>query len=150
MLEERFRRRLRIREMALDYERMLDEAYSQMPAQVFRRRRLEVPKPQSMIFGSRTILFNFKEICDVLNRDELHLLRFLSREMATAGTIDGSRAIFQGRFGDETLQRLIDRYMRDYVICPVCKRPDTRIVKEKRLQFLICEACGAKSPVRPL
>ncbi|MCD6263176.1 translation initiation factor IF-2, partial [Candidatus Bathyarchaeota archaeon] len=38
-------------------------------------------------------------------------------------------------------------YTKRYVICPVCKRPDTRIVKEKRLAFLVCEACGARSSI---
>jgi translation initiation factor 2 subunit 2 len=36
------------------------------------------------------------------------------------------------------------------VICPICKRPDTKIVKERRFHFLICEACGAKSSIRPV
>jgi len=132
----------------VDYERMLKEAYSKIPPEVLRHKRFEVPRPQSAIIGSRTILYNFKDVCETLNRDPVHILRFLLREMATAGTMDGSRAIFQGKFDPETLRRLIDRYVRNFVMCPVCKRPDTHIVKEKRLQFLICDACGAKSPVR--
>ncbi|MEM3439613.1 MAG: hypothetical protein QXG32_01685 [Candidatus Bathyarchaeia archaeon] len=32
-------------------------------------------------------------------------------------------------------------------MCPICKMPDTKLLKEKRLTFLICEACGAKSSV---
>ncbi|MEM2273205.1 MAG: hypothetical protein QXX56_03185, partial [Candidatus Bathyarchaeia archaeon] len=36
----------------------------------------------------------------------------------------------------------------EFVNCPICKRPDTKIIKEKRFNFLVCEACGAKSPVR--
>jgi len=136
--------------MALDYEKMLDEAYAQLPPEVFKHERLEVPKPVCTVFGSRTILRNFKEICDVLRRDPVHVLRFLSKEMATAGTVEGARAIFQGRFEPETLRRLIERYMQNYVTCPVCKRPDTKVVKEKRLYFLVCEACGARSPVKPV
>ena len=68
-------------------------------------------------------------------------------------TISGSRTIlhiFQGRFETETFERLIKRYVNEYVICPICKRPDTKIVKEKRLYFLQCEACGARSPLRPI
>jgi len=138
--------------MALDYKKMLDEVYSQLPPEVFKHERFEVPRPRSVVMGRRgpTILYNFKEICEALNRDPAHVLRFLSKEMATAGTIDGSRIIFKGIFDSETLKRLIDRYVRDFVTCPVCKRPDTKIVKEKRLYFLVCEACGAKSPLKPI
>ncbi|MEM1531084.1 MAG: translation initiation factor IF-2 subunit beta [Candidatus Bathyarchaeia archaeon] len=132
----------------LKYEDMLNEAYEQLPAEVFRYERLEVPRASCTTFGSRTILNNFKEICDVLNRDPNHVLRYLSREMATSGAIEGSRAIFQGKFECETIDRLVRRYMDEFVTCPICKRPDTKIIKEKRLNFLVCEACGAKSPVR--
>jgi len=60
---------------------------------------------------------------------------------------EDDRAIFKGRFGEDTFRKLIERYVKEYVICPVCKRPDTVLVKEKRLMFLVCEACGAKSSV---
>jgi translation initiation factor 2 subunit 2 len=98
----------------------------------------------------RTIIQNFSEVADALNRDPQHLLKFLTREMATAGMLQESRAIFKGSFSRETFERLIQRYMEVFVICPVCKRPDTKIVKEKRLSFLLCEACGAKSAVQQL
>ncbi|MEM3054422.1 MAG: translation initiation factor IF-2 subunit beta, partial [Candidatus Bathyarchaeia archaeon] len=87
---------------------------------------------------------------EALNRDPQHLLKFLTGELATAATIQESKVIFQGKFPKETLERLIQRYMETFVVCPVCKRPDTRIIKEKRLSFLVCEACGAKSSVRHL
>lgn len=136
--------------MSTEYEKMLNEAYSRLPPQMFKHKRFEIPRPNAVVSGARTILHNFKEICDALNRDPSHALRFLSKEMATAGTTDGVRAIFQGRFDNETFRRLIDRYARDFVICPVCRRPDTKIVKEKRLYFLDCEACGARSSIRPV
>jgi translation initiation factor 2 subunit 2 len=83
-----------------------------------------------------------------MNRDPQHLLRYLSRELATAGTLDGVRAIFQGKFKSDTLDRLVHHYAEEFAICPVCKRPDTKILKEKRFSFLACEACGAKSSIR--
>jgi len=132
------------------YKELLERAYSQLPPTVFESKRFEVPRVRSTIFGMRTIVHNFKEIAETLNRSPQHLLKFLAREMATAGVIDDERAIFQGKFENETLQHLVERYTREYVICPICKRPDTKIVKEKRLWFLICEACGAKSSIRPV
>lgn len=136
--------------MSVEYEKMLKRARAQLPPEVFERKRFELPKPHGSTIGMRTILHNYKEICDVLNRDPHHLLKFLSREMATAGTIDATRAIFQGKFRRDTLEHLIRRYVDYFVTCPICKRPDTKIAKEKRLSFLICEACGARSPTRPV
>ncbi len=136
--------------MRFDYNELLERARSQLPPDVSERKRFEVPKPRSITIGMKTFVQNFKEICDALNRDPQHLLRYLSREMATAGTLSGSRAVFQGRFRYDTIERLIQHYTVVFVTCPVCKRPDTKIVKEKRLSFMVCEACGARSSVRSM
>jgi translation initiation factor 2 subunit 2 len=121
-----------------------------MPEVSLKRERLELPKLFITAVGLRTIISNFKEIADVLDRDPQHILKFLTREMATAASYHDSRAIFQGKFQRESFERLLQRYMESFVICPVCKRPDTKIVKEKRLSFLLCNACGARSSIRQL
>jgi len=136
--------------MEYDYEDLLKRARSQIPEVVSKRERLELPRISLSVVGMRTIVHNFKEIAEALNRDPQHLLKFLTREMATAATMQEARVIFQGKFYRDTLKRLIQRYMESFVTCPVCKRPDTKIVKEKRLSFLVCEACGAKSSIRQL
>jgi len=136
--------------MKTSYEELLKRAHSQLPPEVFEHKRFEVPKVRSGTIGMRTYIVNYKEIAEALNRDQLHLLRYLSREMATAGAIDGARAIFQGKFSNDTLNRLVQHYAEEFVICPVCKRPDTKIMKEKRFSFLSCEACGAKSSIRTI
>jgi translation initiation factor 2 subunit 2 len=137
-------------QMKYDYEELLKRARSQIPDVSSKHERLELPRLRQSVIGMRTVIYNFKEIADALNRDPQHLLKYLTREMATAATMQESRVIFQGKFSSETLGRLIQRYMENFVVCPVCKLPDTKIVKEKRLSFLICEACGAKSSVPQL
>jgi translation initiation factor 2 subunit 2 len=136
--------------MKYDYEELLKRARSQLPEISSKRERLELPRLQYSVIGMRTIIYNFKEIADLLNRDPQHILKYLTRELATAATTQQSRVIFQGKFGQDTLDRLIHRYVEMFVVCPICKRPDTKIVKEKRLSFLVCEACGARSSIPQL
>jgi len=136
--------------MEFDYNKLLNKARSQIPDVALKQERLELPRLQYGVIGMRTIIFNFKEIAETLNRDPQHLLKFMSGEMATAASTQGSRIIFQGKFPRETLERLMERYIENFVVCPICKRPDTKIVKEKRLSFLVCEACGAKSSIKQL
>jgi len=131
----------------MDYKGLLKRARSQLPSEILEHKRFEVPKPRTFVTGMRTILINFKEICEALNREPHHVLKFLSGEMATAATMQGGRAIFQGKFNYDTFERLIERYVKEFVVCPICKLPDTKIVKERRLLFLICEACGARSSI---
>ncbi|MCW4030574.1 MAG: translation initiation factor IF-2 subunit beta [Candidatus Bathyarchaeota archaeon] len=136
--------------MSFNYDDLLKRACAQMPEVSAKQERLELPRIMTQTVGMRTIINNFKDIADALDRDPQHILKFLTREMATAATFHDNRAIFQGKFQRDSFERLLQRYLEGYVTCPVCKRPDTRIVKEKRLSFLVCNACGAKSSIKQL
>jgi len=112
-----------------EYEELLERARSQIPPDVFEKKheRLSISRPESRIQGSRTVLYNIKEISDQLNRDTDHLLKFLSKEMATASSMEGNYALFQGTFRNSVFRNLLDRYVQDYVTCPVCGGIDTKI-----------------------
>ena len=110
--------------------------------------RLEVPAAQIIWVGQKTIFRNFMEFPKALRRDPEKILFYLNKELASAGYIAGDRVIFIGRKTPSSFQALIDRYVKDYVQCPVCGSPDTHTEKNKKLGFLICEACGAKSSIK--
>jgi translation initiation factor 2 subunit 2 len=133
-----------------NYDELLKRARAEIPEVTLKKERLEMPRLFVTMVGMRTTISNFKEVADTLDRDPQHILKFLTREMATAATYHDGRAIFQGKFPRDTFERLLNRYMESFVICPVCKRPDTRILKENRLSFIICNACGARSSVKQL
>lgn len=136
--------------MDYNYNDLLKRARDQVPEGTLKKERLELPRLFVSMVGMRTTIANFKEVADTLDRDPQHILKFLTREMATAATYHDGRAIFQGKFPRDTFERLLQRYMESFVTCPVCKRPDTSIVKEKRLSFIVCNACGARSSVKQL
>ena len=133
--------------MSQDYQKLLERALEKIPKKKSSGERFELPRPQITSTKTRTWIANFKEICEYLNRDPHHVLKFMTRELATAVAVEDSRAIFKGRFGNESIRRLLDIYISRYVICPICGRPDTKMVKEDRFLFLDCEACGARSSV---
>jgi len=130
-----------------DYKELLDKAYSKLPQHVEAYDRFSIPRPDVRQIGRKTVILNFKDICDQLRRDPDHLLKFLTGEMATLATFDGTKAVFQGKFGLESILNLLKIYTEKYVICPVCKRPDTHLERQKRLWFMECEACGARSSI---
>lgn len=136
--------------MSYNYDDLLKRARSQIPEVAAKRERLELPRLRMSVIGMRTIIYNFKEVADALNRDPQHIVKFLTGEMATAATSQEGRVIFQGKFNIDTLTTLLQRYMESFIVCSVCKRPDTKVVREKRLSFIVCEACGAKSSVKNL
>ncbi|MCW4005695.1 MAG: translation initiation factor IF-2 subunit beta [Candidatus Bathyarchaeota archaeon] len=136
--------------MDYNYNELLKRAQDEIPEVTVKQERLALPRLFVSMVGMRTTIANFKEVSDMLDRDPQHILKFLTREMATAATYHDGRAIFQGKFRRDTFEHLLQRYMEAFVICPVCKRPDTTIHKEKRLSFLECNACGAKSSIKQL
>lgn len=133
-----------------EYLKLLDRAEEQLSPEKTSGERFEKPVPLSSIMGNRTILYNLKEICDRLKRDRSHLVKYLSGELATKGTINRENAIFQGRFETSVLENLVERYVQDFVRCPVCDQPDTKIIRKNRIYFLDCEACGASSSIKGL
>lgn len=132
-----------------EYEKLLGRL-QQNASNTSRREvsRLEIPDPQVIWIGQRTIFRNFMEFPKALRREPEKLLLYLNKELASAGYIAGDRVIFLGRKEPSSFGALIDRYVKDYVICPVCGSPDTRTEKSKKLGFLLCEACGARSSIK--
>jgi len=127
---------------------MLEDAYARLPPKPKTSKRFELPKPIVQVMGTRTFFQNFRDVCQYMNREPNHVFKFLLNELGTAGHISDGTAIFQGKFSEEQMERLLKHYVDDFVVCPVCRRPDTRIEKQGRFNFLICEACGARSSLR--
>lgn len=130
-----------------DYLADLDRALSKLPEIKGTGERFVVPDPKLLTEGKTTVLENFAAIADKMNRDPEHVFKFLLRELGTAGKREGHRAIFQGKFSSSVFFQLIDAYIKDYVTCSECGRPDTHLVKVERFLALRCDACGAHRPV---
>ena len=65
--------------MTFNYEDLLKKACAQMPEVSLKHERLELPKLMVNTVGMRTIISNFKEVADALDRDPQHILKFLTR-----------------------------------------------------------------------
>jgi translation initiation factor 2 subunit 2 len=130
-----------------DYLANLDRALKQLPEIKGSGERFVVPEPKLLTEGKTTVLENFATIADKLNREQEHLFKFLLRELGTAGKIDGSRAIFQRKLTSGIVAELINAYVKEYVTCSECGRPDTHLMKSERILTLRCDACGAHRPV---
>jgi len=134
----------------MDYEKLLERARATIPKEVFEKKRFEIPKADSFIQGNKTIVTNLNHIANYLNRDITHMMKFMLRELATAGIIDGSRAVFTGSFPLRVINEKIELYVKEFVLCKECSKPDTKIVRENGVDYMKCMACQAKRPVATL
>ncbi|WP_457611793.1 translation initiation factor IF-2 subunit beta [Methanocaldococcus sp.] len=131
-----------------DYKALLKRAREQIPDYVFEKDRFELPEIEVLIEGNKTIIRNFSQLAKAMNRDESFLAKYLLKETGSAGNIEGGRLVLQRKINPELLKARIDDFLREYVICKECGKPDTKIIKEGRIHMLKCTACGAIRPVR--
>lgn len=110
--------------------------------------RFELPVVDVVWEGQKTFLRNFAEFPKVLRRDPDKVLQYLSKEFAVPAERLGDKAMFIGRRDPDDFTRLFNIYVKYYIECLTCKSPDTKVSKENRISFLVCEACGAKSAMQ--
>jgi translation initiation factor 2 subunit 2 len=130
------------------YDKLLSRAHEKLPTIMDSSERFQVPEVELIYEGKTSILRNFGEIVEVINREADHLLKYLLREIGTAGSIEGRRVIFKGKVVKKQIDDRIKNYVEIYVLCSECHRPDTKMTKDGRILVLECDACGAHRPVK--
>jgi translation initiation factor 2 subunit 2 len=130
------------------YEQLLEEAYKKVKRVERTDERFEIPKIEGQIQGKNTILTNIAEISGVLRRPTEHLGKFLQKELAAQTRIDNNRLILNTKVNSKKVNEKIEQYAKEFVICPVCGKPDTEIKTEKGIKTKHCLACGANSPIK--
>jgi translation initiation factor 2 subunit beta (aeIF-2b) len=131
-----------------EYMDLLERAYRIVTPKA--QRRAEIPKLEVQNLPRRTVVANLGQIAKRLNRDPTHIAKFFQKELATPGMIDGDALILTGERTQKVVEAVYERYLKFYVICPVCGSIDTVLQKEERIYVLRCTACGAVTPVKPL
>ena len=131
-----------------DYESLLKRIEKNISKDAKDTQRFELPTVEITWEGKKTILRNFGDFPKALRRNTNIILQYLSKEFAVPAERVGEKAIFAGKRDPDDFTRLFKIYLKDYVECPTCTSPDTKVEKENRISFLICEACGAKSTIK--
>jgi translation initiation factor 2 subunit 2 len=131
-----------------EYLASLERALSKLPEVKGSGERFVVPEPKLLTEGKTTVFDNFSVIVDKLNREPEHVFKFILRELGTAGKLEGTRVMLQGRFTNNVISAIIAAYVEEYVTCSECGRPDTHLLKTERVLTLRCDACGAHRSVK--
>lgn len=132
----------------MDYAELLKKAKSELPEELEKRDRFEIPKPMGHIQGNVTVISNFGQIAKKLNREQDHMMKFVLKEIAAPGKTDRERLMIGRKISAAAVQARIKKYCDTYVMCQECGSPDTALTKDKGMNIIKCQACGAKYPVR--
>jgi len=140
------------------YDELLTRIFSMLSGSASNadRRAFKMKPPVVVPDGTkRHILVNFSEICNLMNRLPDHLLSYMLAELGTSGSMDGQGRVtfkYAGRKAQKHMESVIKQYIKEYVLCKLCKSPDTKLNKDQatRLHFMVCGSCGASRSVNPI
>jgi translation initiation factor 5 len=93
--------------------------------------------------GVKTELVNISDISKSLARDSESIMKFIGYELGTLA----NGIIINGKFDENILKKLIEKYIEKFVICDVCGNPETFFVVRKKLLKKECKACGERYDV---
>lgn len=130
-----------------NYLKLLRNAKKGVPTHT--SERFEIPRA-TVVPGRQTVVKNFSDIAKTFRRDGKHIAKFLFKELAVPGSIRGNELYLQARITQSLIDQRINEYVKEFVICNECGKPDTMLQKVDKVDILKCEACGAKRSVRTL
>jgi translation initiation factor 5 len=99
--------------------------------------------------GIKTAIPNISDVGLALHRSPAEVNKFFGTELGAQSRYsdETDRAIVNGAHTDATLQELMHRYIEKFVLCPVCRYPETEYKIKNGTIFHRCKACGAKEMV---
>ena len=93
---------------------------------------------------------NFPQQLTLMNRTAEHVLAYFLAELGTDGIIgNNGEMILTGNYMPKSVNKIIRKYVIDYVQCQDCKKFNTEFVsmKKERITKLVCNSCGASRTV---
>ncbi len=131
-----------------NYDALLDRAYAQLPEKTKTTVRFEMPQVEVFFEGNKTILKNFSQVAKMLNRNEEHLQKYLTKDLGAYSMVMGERLVFNKKLFGKKIGDGVKKYVREYVLCPQCGKPDTIFTTLEGVRILKCEACGGWKPLK--
>ena len=84
---------------------------------------IKIPAPQVNLVGkSRSCWTNFEDFVKAINRPINHISQYVLGELGAEGTIGGDNQLnLKIKVTQSTLQKILSKYINDYVRCQNCK-----------------------------
>jgi len=116
--------------------------------------RYKMPKLQTKIEGRgngiRTAIVNMGDVAKALHVLPAYPTKFFGIELGTQSKFEkeSDRAIVNGAHSAGDLQKLLDKFIATFVLCPTCKLPEIKMeVLNSRIK-IDCAACGHNSIIK--
>lgn len=129
-----------------DLEFLLDRAYGSF---TINTGKIKLVTPICKDENKKTYVVNFPEVCESMNRGSEEIKNFISKELQMDTSIKESGCLkIDGRLkSPKIIEALVRNFVMEHVMCKTCRSCKTRIVKEGRITYMICDARGCKKSI---
>jgi len=132
------------------YIEMLEKIKNLIPQESEQEERFNPVEPRVSFEKRRSIIGNFREVAQSLQREPKFMASFFGKEIAAPAIYNDPRLIIQTKVNPRSLKEVWRKFLRKYVICPACGGPDSKLTKMKRILTIKCEVCGVNTPVEAI
>ena len=93
-----------------------------------------------------TILTNMDKFSKELMFDKNILIRILGKKLSCKSGIDKNNIYYlQGEYSNEQVKRTLYSFIKEYLLCVTCNKPEVNIKYKKNKIKQKCRSCGNKS-----
>ncbi|RHW72512.1 eukaryotic translation initiation factor 2 beta subunit [Trypanosoma brucei equiperdum] len=113
--------------------------------------RNQLPVPQvEKISKKKVVIVNFRRICEVFSRPIEDVKDYIEKELSVGGNLDSNDSlILKYEIQKVTdFDKILIKYLDEYVKCNSCHKIDTTLTKEGRRMELRCNWCTATRSVQ--
>ena len=112
-------------------------------------------KPEVVFHNRKTYITNFIKYCESMDRDPEKVRKFLEKDMGTTASIVSENSLddeksglkFSTSFRAPVVMMSITNYMKEYVLCKLCKSGNTDIKKIDKITFVCCNSCKGNTAI---
>ena len=135
----------------MEFLEMLNNVYFTIESSKNTKSKLILPKIE-LTNSTTNTYWKPKKLLKSINRDPYHFSSFLNKEIGNVTWQSSSISeglVMIGRIRKNKIQDCVQRYIKTYVICNICRSYKTNLDKNKntRLLELICTECKSNYSV---
>jgi translation initiation factor 2 subunit 2 len=138
-----------------DTNYFIDRAYNKLKIINNSNNKKIFIKPEILTHNRKTYIVNFIKYCDSINRDKEIVKKFLEKDMGALSSIISDNCFdedtiglkFTTIFKTQIVMNSITNYMKEYVLCKLCKSGNTDIKKIEKISYICCNNCKANNAI---
>lgn len=131
--------------------KLIDRAYSKLKSIMNKSEKKAFCKPIVINHNRKSYITNFIAFCNSVNRDVDHVKKYIESDMNAITSLMSDNNIneetsglkFNSMYKKDLIMNSVTNYMKECVLCVLCKSGNTEIKKIDRINYLKCNNCKA-------